>query len=375
MSGQLMVDTVKYAKNSTFIMKRGLSPYQNSYDCDPWGVATCHSIPDGSQSVRERPIAVTLNPPSPSKRVWNFAAGQADIIFTASRTPDSLTIAGNRTSMPITMTLWQWIGADSTRLGVTGYCGMAAWPRCEFYPKESGRMITKGFTGGWEQTSSVTVQCLVYDADPALNDSTSDFSVRTALRDMLDRGNADSSTTAGWTQDHPGSWAHEVGLVTWQLPNGGGFLNIPVDDPNADECQMTIPPSAYDENNPPVPGATVYAVSHAHVVTPGKELFCPGQKVFFNTRYRSYPSQPSDTLNWPGPRRAAGVQDSTHAGSVADWDRVFERNRPTFIVSKNGFAYQLFTLPWTIVPQQHVYRAFGGTASERKCAWAKKYNG
>jgi hypothetical protein len=376
MSGQLLVDTVKYMKNSTFIMKRGLSPYQNSYDCDPWGAATCHTIPPGSQSVRERPIPVTLNPPSPSKRVWNFAAGQADIIFTASRTPDSLTIAGTRTAMPVAMTLWQWIGADSTRLGITGYCSMVVFPRCEFYPKESGRMVTKGYTGGWEQTTSVTVQCLASSGERAFNDSINDFKVREDLLSVLTTSNADSTPEAGWTADHKRGARHESGGVVWELPNGGGFVFVPYEDPDATQGSYHLPSSQWDLSAAPVPGALWYALVHDHPNNPGDNVYGVKKK-FADGTISKYAQYPGDTL--PNgqfkeiPTKAP--EDSLKAGSPQDWQFVLSTGIPTFIVAKVGFVYGNVPPPqnqdFLTVPTRYS----GGSASQRKCSWVKKYQG
>lgn len=371
-TGGLKTDTTKFVGAAT--LKRGLSPYQYSYDCDPWGSATCHTIADANQSVTLRVIPVTLNKPTPSKRVWNFAASQGDIIFTASRTPDSLTIGGGRTPMPVKMTLWQWIGADSTRLPITGYCGNGAFPSCHFYPRESGRMVTKAFTGGWEQTTTATVACLVNGGDAALDDSTSDFQLRETLLDQLDRGLSDSSSTAGWDASNPKGWRHETGTVIWRLQNGG-FMTVPVDDPDGDACHLNFGGSI-DPQNPPVPGATIYGISHAHVTPAGQELFCKGS-VKKNGKTVKYAERPNDTTNAARQRRWAGAQDSTNGGSRADWNLVYSMGKPDFVVEKNGMVHRL-GIPDVYIPflprNQKVYVASNGkTEADRRCAWVKKY--
>lgn len=370
---ELKVDTTKLVGSAT--LKRGLSPYQNSYDCDPWGVAVCHTVPEAAQSVRLRPITVTLNKPKPSKKAWNFAAGQADIMFTASRTPDSLTISGARTPMPVTMKLWQWIGADSTRLGVTGYCANSAFPNCNFYPRESGRMVIKAFTGGWEQTNTASVECLVSGGDAALNDSTSDFSVREILLDELDRGFSDSSSTAGWDANNPKGWRHEVGTVIWRLPNGGGFLTVPIDDPEADACHMNFG-NSMDTQNPPVAGATLYAISHAHVTPDSQEVFCKGS-FKKNGKIVKFAERPSDTTDASRQRRIAAPKDSVNGGSRADWNSVYATGIPNFVVQKNGMVHRL-GIPEVYIPflprNQKVYVASKGKSeADRRCAWVKKY--
>lgn len=77
------------------------------------------------------------------------------------------------------------------------------------------------------------------------------------------------------------------------------------------------------------------------------------------------------------------IQDSTTAGSPDDWENMFEREVPSYIIAKNGFAYKLDdldVLPWTDVPKTRVYRAFDGrrlpiTDAEKRCTWVPKYNG
>ncbi len=372
-AGQLKVDTTKLVGPAT--LKRGLSPYQNSYDCDPWGTAVCHTVPDASQSVRLRPIPVTLNTPKPSKRAWNFAAGQADIIFTASRTPDSLTIAGARTPMPVTMKLWQWIGADSTRLGVTGYCGNGAFPNCHFYPMESGRMVTKGYTGGWEQTSSVTVQCLASPTDPAVNDSTSGFNIREDLLEVLVTSNADSLPEAGWNGSQLRGYRHESGGVIWQLPNGGGFVFVPYEDPLATQGSYHLPDSELDLARAPVPGATPYATVHSHPNNPDDDVYGATYRMADGALAR-FARFPGDSLPDGSLRRVPtkAKDNPTHAGSSADWKSVRRRgNLPDIIVAKEGFVFRL-NVPGPTGPEvSWPYRTKGGTAAERKCAWVKKY--
>jgi hypothetical protein len=369
------VDTILSKKlQAPWIVRMSL-PLKHFNECS---IATdiCHSLNPGDASpVRERPVPVSLNKLKSNKQTSTFPA-PANIVFTASRTPDIIHVGTNWYQVPMDVTLWQWIGADSTR-------NPLPWPSagchspydatiCNYGPYESGRMIVKAFVGGYQQTNSVTVQCPVYDGDPALNDTTSDFRLRGELLDLLVDGNADSSKTAGWDASNPGGWRHEAGSVTWRLANGGGLLTLPVDDPNADACHITVPTSAYDENNPPVPGATVYSVNHAHVSEPGEELFCRGW-TWHNWRVRRYAARPSDTLDASRVRRAVAKQDSLNGPSPADWDRVEERQKPSFVVQKNGFVYKAMR-PWG-ADSLHVYRAAKGkTDADRRCAWAKKYN-
>lgn len=377
-----ITDTLVFEANARPRAIRGPLPNSGLYECSNWH-DNCHTtnIFDYSEII-EKPIPVALNKLKTTKHTATFPAN-GGVKFTASRTPDSIWVRNGKFAHPITVTFWQWIGADTTRLASNGYC---LFPTsnlaCTFYPQESGRMIVKAFTGGWEQTNSVTVQCLVSNGDSALNDYSSDYRVREELRDLLRQGNADSANTAGWNASNPRGWRRETAMVIWRLANDGGFLTVPVNDPSADACHITIPPSSYNNNNPPVPGATVYATTHAHVSNPGDELFCEGKTARMNGRRRDYAAKPSDTLDASKARRAAARQDSTNSGSDRDWNRVSERGVPTMLIAKNGFAYKLETLdvvPWFDVPLARAYRAFKGTTdapitdAEKRCTWVPKY--
>ncbi len=244
-------------------------------------------------------------------------------------------------------------------------------------------MVVKAYTGGWEQTNSVTVQCLVSDGDSALNDYSSDYRVRQELLDLLKQGNADSSVTAGWNASNPRGWRRETAMVIWRLANGGAFYVVPVNDPNADACHITIPNSAVDNNNPPVPGATVHATAHSHIGNPDDELFCNGP-LLFNGKWVPVAEKPSDTADVGKVRIATPPQDSSSVASPDDWRNMFQRNVPSYVISKNGFVHKLDdldVLPWTDVPKSRIYRAFDGktsaamTTAEKRCTWVPKYQG
>jgi hypothetical protein len=371
------IDTLLTRKNNPVLITRGPTPVKHYYECSTTS-DVCHWLNPGDYStVRERPIPVTLNKLKSSKRTSasSFAAHDS-LTFTASKSMDSIYVGGIKPEVPHVITLWQWIGADLTRNPIqpwatNGPCRSVLTLTCQYAPYESGRMVVKAFLGGWEQTNSVTVQCLVYDGDFALNDTTSDFRVRGELLDLLNQGNADSSETAGWDASNPRGWQREAASVTWQLSNGGAFLTIPVDDPNADACHISIPSSAYDASHPPVPGATVYSINHSHPSVPTKEVFCEGWK-WTNFRIRRYAGKPADTLNANRIRRVIAKQDSLNGPSPADWDRVDERQRPSFIVQKNGFVYKVNVFGG--FNPLHVYRAAKAeTESDKRCAWVKKY--
>lgn len=127
----------------------------------------------------------------------------------------------------------------------------------------------------------------------------------------------------------------------------------------------------------------MYATAHSHPVNPGDELFCKGP-LLYNGQWINVPEAPTDTVDVGKVRIGAFAQDSVSGGSTDDWLNMYERDVPTFIISKNGFAYKLDdldVLPWTDVPKSRVYRAFDGktnaamTTAEKRCTWVLKYQG
>jgi hypothetical protein len=379
------VDTLLFKKLATPRAIRGPLPKSGYYECAA-NSTDCHwtSLADSSLIV-EQPIPVSLNKLATTKHTAIFPyTATTPIRFTASRSPDSVRAGSGKFPHPIAITFWQWIGADSTRRAST--CPFSPPPAvlyCDFKPLEAGRMIVKAYTGGWEQTNSVTVQCLVSDGDSALNDYGSDYRVRQELLDLLKKGNADSSVTAGWNASNPRGWRRETAMVIWRLANGGAFYTVPVDDPNATQCGMQIPPSMTDPNNPPVPGATLYATAHAHVDTANEEKFCKSP-MLIDGRWVNVPEQPSEALDPTKERIFHVLDDSVSGASPSDWQTMLATGVPMFIISKNGFAYKIETLevlPWTHEPKFRVYRAFDGKTSapmtdeEKRCSWVPKYRG
>jgi len=373
------IDTVLYRRLAAPTAKRGPLPYKHFYDCSTWS-DVCHSTISGEYSeIHERPVPVVINKLTASQRLASFAS-PVPITFRASKTPDSIHVGGAVAPHPMAITLWQWIGADSTRNPDLAWavCHSNGLMNCTYNAYESGRMTVKAFVGGWEQTSYTSVECLVSSGDSSLNDTTDDFKVREEILNMLARSNADSSSFAGWNASNPNGWRHETNVATWRLP-GGGYQAVPYDLPGSTACGT---PSGAPLT-PPVPGATLYSWSHDHPTPKGQRLYCPG-RIMFNGVEVQRASRPGDVDPATGQLRpwqvAAKDDDSTVAGSVAgsrtDWSQV-QMPAPylrSFIMSYDGTVYQLAQWPGPPYPRFWMkYRAFGGSPSERKCAWVKKY--
>jgi hypothetical protein len=248
---------------------------------------------------------------------------------------------------------------------------------CTYTPPESGRMIVKMFVGGWEQTSSVTVQCVMSPDESSLNDSTNDFSAREELLDVRRQANVDSAPEAGWTVDHVKGWQNETPGVLWQLPNDSGFQFIPYNDPGSTACQSNLPDSEFDLSHAPVPGATPYAGVHAHPNYPLRRMYGCDSTVVKGVTVPAalFPGDMDSNGNLrPFPR--AGWEDSTVAGSDADWRWVKRTGRKMFIITAWGFVFRLDPPPGADLRGPHLtWRATNLAAGYGKCAWAKKYQG
>lgn len=345
-------------------VKRGVALYQDSTDC---GSSNCHTYPAGYQSVRQRPVPVVLNHVKATKGTLD-PASPSNVQFINWFTPDSVTVSGNKTPHPYTVTLWQWIGADGTRdpilPGRPGCGAFRATLICNYAPPESGRMLTNVFVGGWEQQSSITVQCYLALADSALNDSTSDFKTREMILDMPTRSDNDSSVNGGFDRGHPGwsgGWRHETAIAVWRMP-GGGFQTDTIAAITSNACA-----ASYYIPSPPVPGATLFATGHSHPGHPGERLYC-GDTVTFKGRRVPSAATPNDTLTLPS---------RLYPGDSADADRA-DRNRansnrgPEYVIA-GGVVMRISPAPGPTYPNlQTFYRVSGGSATERKCAWVKK---
>jgi len=346
---------------------RGVLPQKHYYNCSQTS-DVCDHIADGSAStVVERPVPVALNKLSASRATID-TLHLAPVNFSGSITPDSLTVRGVRKAHPFHVTLWQWIGADSTRNPTLAGPGCTTTLLCTYTPPESGRMVLKVFVGGWEQTSSTTVQCVMYPADSMLNDSTNNFKSREDLLDLLAQSNADSSSKAGWNGANPKGWRHEVGGVIWKLPNGAGFQFVPSDDPNSTACRNTVSPSEFDLSRAPVPGAIPYAGFHSHPNLPGDTVYgCPD-----SARIRGVWQKTKQSPYDPSPFIAVKLGSGP---SNNDMDYVEANLKPEFIMEKSGLVWRADPpVENGASPHLTVFRANKAmSASQRRCTWVKKY--
>jgi hypothetical protein len=73
-----------------------------------------------------------------------------------------ITVGGGKSQHPFHITLWQWIGADSTRNPtLTG--GTATSLLCVYTAPESGRIIVKMFVGGGVGAANINHRTVSHD--------------------------------------------------------------------------------------------------------------------------------------------------------------------------------------------------------------------
>jgi hypothetical protein len=248
------------------------------------------------------------------------------------------------------------------------------------YLHKSGRMIAKAFIAGWEQTSNITVQCLVA-GEPAVNDSLNDFRIRGDLLNVLVTSNADSSPSAGWTgQDWNRQLSrHESGGVIWQLPNGAGYLFVPYEDPTSDAVHYHLADSQYDSSAAPVPGAIPYAGVHDHPTKEDSVAYGWHATTLMpdggTTPCARYPGDlMADGYN-PAPLCQKAPEDTlTFKGDGTDSAFVAHSRMPNFQVTNGGFVWRL-NYPQTNPATATRFRPSGGSVAQKKCAWVRKYSG
>jgi hypothetical protein len=345
-------------------------------DCDV-ALPACHVQEVKNMGFVVRPIPVVMKQVKANPHAVNFSAvTYQQVTFTTGPDPATYLIGGAVRTMPLTTTSWVYTAGDGT---LDGNMCNGGYPvlYCMPYLHKSGRMVVKAFTGGWEQVSTITVQCLV-SGEPAFNDSINDFSVRQGLLDLLVTSNADSSPEAGRSESNPRGWRHESGGVVWQLPNGGGYQFVPYEDPNSRQASYHLPDSQWEASAAPVPGALPYATVHDHPNNPGDNVYGVG-RVLPDGSQAPY-------ARWPGDTTADGHQREVptkvaenpyKAGSGADWEQVFRRQIPELVVGTDSVGY-IFRLNVPLQPgprESSPFRHTGGTANEKKCAWVKKYRG
>lgn len=366
------IDTILSRKLQAPRITRSAMPSNFPYECANDEYTICHWITAGSSStVRERAIPVTLNKLKSSKRVSSFATSES-ISFTASKTPDSIYITGGGL-MPMAITYWEWIGADSTRNSTppwAGPCHSNGSVGCTYTVYESGRMVVKAFTGGYEQSSSTTVQCLMTPDDPMLNDSTGDFGLREALMDAMDRSNPDSSPGVGANSLHAG-YRRETGGVVWLLPDSS-YLSVRMDDFGATECHYAPTAGA-----PPVTGAIPVAVYHTHPSEKNDPIYgC--DKSTNGVGPRQYQGGPGVLPTMDDPVNTGGGSGWKKGDTKGDWPYADSNEVPVFILQKDGTAWRL--TPHFQGPKKNNpfhWSAFGNKYDPAhpagKCTWPKKY--
>jgi hypothetical protein len=276
-------------------------------------------------------------PVTASPRTVQFNSVQyQQVTFTTAANPPTLVIGGVTHADTMITTSWVYTAADGT---LDGNMCSGGYPilACSPYLHKSGRLVVKAFVGGWEQTSTITVQCLVNPGDSVLNDATNDFQARSALMDALKNSHPESPPGGGVR--------HEEGGTIWRLPNGGGFQLVPYTDPNATECQYNPDPNP----TPPVAGATLYGDYHTHPVTVadstyGYKLYGCGTITMEDGRKVRTKSNANDT-NPKHVQQGSGREDFGGGGSTRDWSRVDSTQRPQYTINGGQIDENNLPLP------------------------------
>jgi len=334
------------------------------YDCDPQLYHECHVQELKDMGLTATVIPVVMKQVTANPHLVNFkTVPYQQVTFTTGPDPATYMIGGALRQMPMTTTSWVYTAADGT---LDGNMCSGGYPigSCMPYLHKSGRMVVKAFAGGWEQTSTVTVQCLVTPADPILNDSTSDFKLREKVREMLDLSNADSSASEGFNVNHPGwngGWIHETAFNIWKSP--GGEIKFEVADPvSSDACKVS-----YGVAQPAL-GDSLIGAGHTHVTYQGDPLYCNRNTTRNGVEVpmQRYPGDPNGVYVVNGP-------DSV-AADEADRATANTLQVPQYVMMASGYLLKIDPVASLSTPSpQTWYRVFGGTASQKKCSWPKKY--
>jgi hypothetical protein len=224
-------------------------------------------------------------------------------------------------------------------------------------------MIAKVFVGGWEQTGSITVQCLLNPGDSILNDSTNDFQIRSALLTLLDSAHPEVEPGFGYDSTKGRGIMHEIQAVVWKLPGGGGYMLTPYEDVDATECTFT--PVILQLVDPPVPGAVPIGRAHTHQTPINKPIYgCPPfvSKDGDTTFYSKFPG---DTANGKGPLIKI-PSGSVNGGSVEDWLSAMAENKPWYVLEIDG---TISVLDNSTIIFPRIYNWDKKRA--RKCAWTR----
>lgn len=337
-------------------------------DCPPHTSGTCHELQAVDRTYTVWPIPVTMKQVKAVPRTTNFNSmpdGWVDIAFTTGANPDTLTIHGGRTAMPISTTHWVYTAGDGTLDG--NMCaGGYPYITCTPHLHKAGRMVVNAFTGGWEQSSTITVQCLTTIPgtlpDSILNDTTNDFQVRSALLKLLDSSHPEVAPGFGYDSVKGRGLMHEIGGNIWKLPNGGGYMATPFDSPNNTECESDIDTVSL----PPVPGAVLYGRVHTHQNPWNQPVYgCPKQ-ILENGQTIEFSKFPGDSANGKRPYIKA-KKDFPNGGSGQDWyANTFDVPHPWYVIDVDGTVAEVsyFT---KVNPRIHKW----APSTAGHCAWVR----
>lgn len=351
-------------------LKQGSFPLDfatpDNSDCPPHTSGSCHILEIVDRTFTVWPIPVVMKKVRANPRTFNFNSmplGYVDVAFSTGADPDTVMIGGVRRAMPITTTHWVYTAGDGT---LDGNMCAGGYPiiTCIPHLHKAGRMVVNAFTGGWEQSSTITVQCLVSPSDSILNDTTNDFQVRSALLQMLDSSHPEVPPGFGYDSVKGRGLMHEVSGNIWKLPDGGGYMLTPFDSPENTECQSDVDTTS----PPPVPGAVLLGRAHTHPSPWNKPVYgCP-TKIINNGRDSIQFSRfPGDTANGKKPF-IKNRKDMPRGGSGQDWLRmIFDLPpKPDYVMDADGTVAEV---SYFTMVNPRIRNWAPSTAS--RCAWVR----
>jgi hypothetical protein len=354
------------------IIRQGSFPLDftsvDNSDCPPLTSGSCHSMdqppPDISFTVWAYPALMV--PVSASPRIVNFASvSYQPVTFTTGANPPTVVIGGVTHADTMTTTSWVYTAGDGTSDGDLSVVCKGGYPRLTCSPNlhKSGRLVVKGLVGGWEQTSSVSVQCLVSPGDSVLNDTTGDFAVRDSVRNMYYRGNADSSSRSGFNITHPGwsgGWVHETGIDVWKA--AGQTVVDSITPTFSDQCNLNGNPT------PPVANAALTADMHLHPTAPPDTVYCQATV----ERRPGHPIQIARTPQEAAQGRPVGLAPPDTSADRADRSFANSHHVREYVLMKDGRLLRIDPVANDSLPNpQTWFRPFGGTSAQQKCSWPR----
>jgi hypothetical protein len=360
-------DTV-LAQGQGFIRQGGFpldyTSVDNS-DCPPHTTGTCHVQELTDISFTVWPYPALMVPVTASPATVPFSSVQyQQVLFRTAPNPPTVVIGGVTHADTMIVTSWVYTAADGSLDGNMCTGGYPALT-CSPYLHKSGRMVVRAFVGGWEQTSTISVQCAVTPADSVLNDTTTDFMARDSILSMFDRANADSGSSAGFGMSHPGwlgdGWQHETGVDVWKLPAGAGTAIDTITPTYSDACTLVGDPT------PPVPGATLIGDFHVHQAAADSPVYCSGYFPRRSGKRTPFARNPTEAAQG----RPVGymVPDTTPADR-GDRTAANRLHVPEYVLTHDGWLLKISPVANDSLPNpQTWYRVLGGTAQQQKCSW------